>query len=121
MDIEEHRIFQYYLRISAENTTASNQYYREISSDRNVPVGFVSVEYYSYNEGKTKYRVFPLQVEYTDDYDSYLSQIEPSVRKFTILQNTAFILKELSNLVNQRQYYTAILLVDSQIRLLEGF
>jgi len=121
MDTEEHRIFQYYLRISAENTTASNQYYREISLDRNVPVGFVSVEYYSYNEGKTKYHVFPLQVTYTDDYDSYLSQIEPSVRKFTILQNTAFILKELSNLVNQRQYYTAILLVDSQIKLLEGF
>jgi hypothetical protein len=37
------------------------------------------------------------------------------------LQNTAFILKELSNLVNQRQYYTAILLVDSQIKLLEAF
>jgi len=121
MDTEEHRIFQYYLRISAENTTASSQYYREISSDRNVPVGFVSVEYYSYTEGKTKYNVFPLRVTYTDDYDSYLSQIEPSVRKFTILQNTAFILKELSNLVNQRQYYTAILLVDSQIKLLEGF
>jgi hypothetical protein len=121
MDMDESRIFQYYLRIGAENTTASNQYYREISSNRNVPVGFVSVEYYSYNEGKTKYYVFPLQVAYTDDYDSYLSQFEPSVRKFTILQNTAFILKELSNLVNQRQYYTAILLVDSQIKLLEGF
>jgi hypothetical protein len=121
MDTEEHRIFQYYLRISAENTIASSQYYREISSDRNVPVGFVSIEYYSYNDGKTKYRVFPLQVTYTDDYDSYLSQIDPSVRKYTILQNTAFILKELSNLVNQRQYYTAILLVDSQIKLLEGF
>jgi hypothetical protein len=121
MDTEEHRIFQYYLRISAENTTASNQYYREISSDRNVPIGFVSVEYYSYTEEKTKYHVFPLQITYTDDYDSYLSQIEPSVRKYTILQNTAFILKELSNLVNQRQYYTAILLVDSQIKLLEGF
>jgi hypothetical protein len=121
MDADENRIFQYYLRINAENTTASNQYYREISLDRNVPVGFVTIEYYSYNEGKTKYCVFPLQVIYTDDYDSYLSQIEPSVRKFTILQNTAFILKELSNLVNQRQYYTAILLVDSQIKLLEGF
>jgi len=121
MDTEEHRIFLYYLRINAENTTASSQHYREISLYRNVLVGFVSVEYYSYNEGKTKYRVFPLQVTYTDDYDSYLSQIDPSVRKYTILQNTAFILKELSNLVNQRQYYTAILLVDSQIKLLEGF
>jgi len=121
MDTEENRIFQYYLRINAENSTASSQYYREISSDRIVPVGFVSIEYYSYNESKTKYRIFPLQVAYTDDYDSYLAQIEQSVRKYTILQNTAFILKELSNLVNQRQYYTAILLVDSQIKLLEKF
>jgi len=55
-----------------------------------VPVGFVSIEYYSYNEGKTKYRVFPLQVAYTDDYDSYISQIEPSVRKFTILTEYGF-------------------------------
>jgi hypothetical protein len=43
------------------------------------------------------------------------------VRKYTVLQNTAFILKELSNLVNRRQYYIAILLVDSQIKLLEAF
>jgi hypothetical protein len=121
MDAEDHRIFQYYLRIGAENTTAANQYYREISTNRIVPVGFVSVEYYSYAEGKTIYRIFPLQVTYTDDYDSYSTQIDQSVRKYTILQNTAFILKELSNLVNQRQYYTAILLVDSQIKLLQGF
>ena len=121
MDADDHRIFQYYLRISAENTTAANQYYREISSNRTVSVGFVSVEYYSYTKRKTIYRIFPLQVTYTDDYDSYSTQIDQSVRKYTILQNTAFILKELSNLVNQRQYYTAILLVDSQIKLLEGF
>ena len=121
MDAEEHRIFLYYLRISAENTTAANQYFREISSNRVVPVGFVSIEYYSYTERKIKYRVFPLQIIYTDNYDSYSTQIDHSVRKYTILQNTAFILKELSNLVNQRQYYTAILLVDSQIRLLEDF
>jgi len=121
MDAEDHRIFQYYLRISAENSTASNQYYREISFDRAVPVGFVSVEYFSYTQRKTIYRIFPLQVTYTDDYDSYAAQIDPVVRKYTILQNTAFILKELSNLVNQRQYYTAILLVDSQIKLLENF
>ena len=62
-----------------------------------------------------------MQVTYTDDYDSYSAQIDTSVQKFSILQNTAFILKELSNLVNRRQYYTAILLVDSQIKLLEGF
>ena len=62
-----------------------------------------------------------LQVTYTDDYDSYSTRIDRSVRKYTILQNTAFILKELSNLVNQRQYYTAILLVDGQIKLLQGF
>ena len=121
MDADDHRIFQYYLRIVAENTSASNQYYREISADRNAPVGFVSVEYYSHTQGKTIYRVFPLQVTYTDDYDSYAAGIDHTVRKYTILQNTAFILKELSNLVNQRQYYTAILLVDSQIKLLEGF
>ena len=52
MDSKEHRIFQYYLKISAENSTASNQYYRKISSDRIVPVGFVSIEYYSYTEKK---------------------------------------------------------------------
>jgi len=121
MDAQDHRIFQYYLRISAENSTAANQYYREISSDRIAPVGFVSVEYYSHKERRTIYRVFPLQVTYTDDYDFYSAQIDQSVRKYTILQNTAFILKELSNLVNQRQYYTAILLVDSQIKLLESF
>jgi hypothetical protein len=72
MDTEDHRIFLYYLSIGAENATAVNQYYREISSNRIVPIGFVSVEYYSY-------------------------------------------------LVNRRQYYTAILLVDSQIKLLEAF
>ena len=121
MDADDHRIFQYYLRISAENTTAGNQYFREISSNRNVPVGFVSIEYYSYTEGKTIYLIFPLQVTYTDDYDSYSAHIDHTVRKFTILQNTAFILKELSNLVNQRQYYNAILLVDSQIKHLERF
>ena len=121
MDADEHRIFQYYLKISAENTAAANQYYREISSNRTASVGFVSVEYYSYTKGKTIYRIFSLQVTYTDDYDSYSTQIDQSVRKYTVLQNTAFILKELSNLVNQRQYYTAILLVDSQIKLLEGF
>ena len=121
MDADEHRVFMYYLKIEAENKTASDLYYRTISSGRIVPVGFVSVQYYSYSEGKTKYRVFPLQVTYTDDYDSYSAQIDLSVRKYTVLQNTAFILKELSNLVNRRQYYTAILLVDSQIKLLEGF
>jgi hypothetical protein len=121
MDAGDHRIYQYYLRIGAENTTAANQYYREISTNRIVPVGFVSVEYYSYTERKTIYRIFPLQITYTDDYDSYSIRIDQSVRKYTILQNTAFILKELGNLVNQRQYYTAILLVDSQIKLLQGF
>jgi hypothetical protein len=121
MDAGDHRIFQYYLRIGAENATAANQYYREISVDRIAPVGLVSIEYYSYIERKTIYRIFPLQVTYSDDYDSYSTHIDQSVRKYTILQNTAFILKELSNLVNQRQYYTAILLVDSQIKLLEGF
>jgi len=120
MDADDHRIFQYYLRIGAEIATASNQYYREISSNRIVQIGLVSVEYYSYVEGKTIYRIFPLQVIYTDDYDSYLNQIDQSVKKYTILQNTAFILKELSNLVNQRKYYTAILLVDSQIKLLKN-
>jgi hypothetical protein len=121
MDADDTRIFLYYLRIGAIITTAANQYYREISSNRIVPVGIVSVEYYSYTQGKTIYRIYPLQVTYTDDYDSYSAQIDHSVRKYTILQNTAFILKELSNLVNQRQYYTAILLVDSQIKLLEAF
>ncbi|MDR0313872.1 MAG: hypothetical protein LBI14_09770 [Treponema sp.] len=121
MDADDTRIYLYYLRIGASIATAANQYYREISSNRIAPVGFVSVEYYSYTQGKTIYRVFPLQVRYTDDYDAYSAQIDHSVRKFTILQNTAFILKELSNLVNQRQYYTAILLVDSQIKLLESF
>jgi hypothetical protein len=121
MDADDHRIFLYYLRIGAENRTAADLYYRTISSNRIVPVGFVSVEYYSHTERKTKYRVFPLQVTYTDDYDSYSAQIDMSVRKYSILQNTAFILKELSNLVNRRQYYTAILLVDSQIKLLESF
>jgi hypothetical protein len=121
MDAKDHRIFQYYLKVGAENTTATNQYYREISSNRVVPVGFVSVEYYSHVNKKTVYRIFPLQVMYTDDFDSYSTKIDQSVKKYTILQNTAFILKELSNLVNQRQYYNAILLVDSQIKLLKGF
>ena len=121
MDAEEHRVFLYYLKIGAENKTAADLYYRTISIDRNAPVGFVSVEYYSYTEQKTIYTAFPLSVTYTDDYDSYSARIDASVRKYTILQNTAFILKELRNLVNERQYYTAILLVDSQIKLLEGF
>jgi hypothetical protein len=121
MDAGEHRVFLYYLKIGAENKTAADLYYRTISADRTAPVGFVSVEYYSYSGGKTKYRAFPLQVTYTDDYDSYSAQIDLSVSKYTILQNTAFILKELGNLVNRRQYYTAILLVDSQIKQLESF
>ena len=41
--------------------------------------------------------------------------------KYTVLQNTGFILKELSNLVNRRDYYTAILLVDSQIKMLQEY
>ena len=121
MDADDHRIFQYYLRIGAEIATAANQYFRDISSNRIVPVGLVSVEYYSYTAGKTIYRTFALQATYTDDFDFYSTQIDESVRKYTILQNTAFILKELSYLVNQRQYYTAILLVDSQIKHLERF
>ena len=121
MDAGEHRVFLYYLKIGAENKTAADLYYRTISSARNAPVGFVSVEYYSYTKQKTIYTAFPLSVTYTDDYDSYSARIDASVRKYTILQNTAFILKELRNLVNGRDYYTAILLVDSQIKLLEGF
>jgi hypothetical protein len=121
MDSGEHKIFLYYLNINAENQAASDLYYRTVFTDKKVPVGFCSVEYYSYADGKTKYKTFPLQIEYTEDYDDYAAHINQSVRKYTVLQNTGFILKELSNLVNRRQYYTAILLVDSQIKILEKY
>jgi hypothetical protein len=122
MDAGAHRIFLYYLRIIAENrvfASTANEYLREIAEGRTIPAGFVSVEYYSFTQGKTIYRVFPLQITYTDDYDSYAVHIDQVVRKYTVLQNTGFILKELNQLVNNRNYYNAILLVDSQIKLLE--
>jgi hypothetical protein len=121
MDSGEHKIFLYYLNINAINKTESDLYYRTIAGDGNTPIGFCSVEYYSYNEGKTKYRTFPLRVKYTEDYDEYAAYINQEVKKYTILQNTGFILKELSQLVNKREYYTAILLVDSQIKMLESY
>jgi uncharacterized protein YllA (UPF0747 family) len=62
-----------------------------------------------------------LQIKYTEDYAEYEASIDQAVKKYTILQNTGFILKELSNLVNRREYYTAILLVDSQIKILEKY
>jgi hypothetical protein len=112
---------RYYLNINAVNKSAADLYFRTIFKDGIVPIGFCSVEYYSYNDGKRKYRVFPLEVKYTDDYDEYTAYINQIVGKYTVLQNTGFILKELAQLVNGRQYYTAILLVDSQIKLLEEY
>jgi hypothetical protein len=121
MDSGEHKIFLYYLSIGAVNKVTADLYYRTVAEGMTTPVGFCSVEYYSYKDRKTKYKTFPLQVEYTDDYDDYAAHIDQSVRKYTALQNTGFILKELSQLVNRRQYYMAILLVDSQIKMLEKY
>ncbi len=121
MDSGEHRIFLYYLSLSAVNKTESDLYYRTITANGNTPLGFCSVEYYSYSAEKTIYRTFPLQVRYTEDYDDYTAHTNQDVKKYTILQNTGFILKELSQLVNKRDYHTAILLVDSQIKLLERY
>jgi hypothetical protein len=121
MDSGEHKIFLYYLNINAINKTESDLYYRTIAKDGNSPIGFCSVEYYSYNAGKTIYKTFPLQVKYTENYDEYTTYINREVSKYSILQNTGFILKELSNLVNRRDYYTAFLLVDSQIKMLQKY
>jgi hypothetical protein len=121
MDSGEHKIFLYYLNINAINKTESDLYYRTITKDGNTPVGFCSIEYYSYNAGKTIYKTFPLQVKYTENYDEYTAYINKEVSKYSILQNTGFILKELGNLVNRRDYYTAILLVDSQIKMLQEY
>jgi hypothetical protein len=121
MDSGEHKIYLYYLYINAINKTESDLYYRAISKDENTPIGFCSVEYYSYNAGKTIYKTFPLQVKYTENYDEYTAYANKEVSKYSILQNTGFILKELSNLVSRRDYYTAILLVDSQIKMLEKY
>jgi hypothetical protein len=121
MDSGEHKIFLYYLNIPAENKAAGDLYYRTVTAGAVVPAGFCSVEYYSYTDGKTKYKTFPLRIKYTEDYDEYKANIDQVVKKYTILQNTGFILKELGNLVNRRLYYTAILLVDSQIKMLEKY
>ena len=79
------------------------------------------VEYYSYSAGKTVYKTFPLRVKYIENYDEYAAYTNKEVAKYTVVQNTGFILKELSNLVNRRDYYTAILLVDSQIKMLQEY
>ncbi|ULQ58631.1 hypothetical protein K7I13_08650 [Brucepastera parasyntrophica] len=121
MDPGEHKIFLYYLNIDAVNRILRDQYLREIYSNGTIPVGFCSVEYYSYDQDKIIYRTFPLEVKYTADYDEYHDYTDKTVQKYTILQNTGFILKELSQLVSKRQYYTAILLADSQIKLLEKY
>lgn len=121
MEPGEHKIYLYYLNIAADISVARDQYFREIFNGGAVPVGFCSVEYYSHAEDRTIYNVYPLEISYTEDYAEYAGTLDPMVRKYTILQNTGFILKELSQLVNKREYYTAILLVDSQIKLLEDF
>jgi hypothetical protein len=121
MDSGEHKIYLYYLNMNAINKTESDLYYRTISKDGNAPVGFCSVQYYSYNTGKTIYKTFPLQAKYTENYDEYTAYINKDVSKYSILQNTSFILKELGNLVNRGDYYTAILLVDRQIDILRGY
>jgi hypothetical protein len=121
MDSGDHKIFLYYLKINAINKVMADLYFRTIYANGVVPVGFCSVEYYSYNDGKTKYKTFPLEVKYTENYDEYTTYLDQSVSEYTVLQNTGFILKELSQLVNSRQYYTAILLVDSQIKTLEKY
>jgi len=121
MDFDDHRIYQYYLRLGAISATEANVFFRDTVKDGNIPIGFVTVQYYSFNEGRTIYRSYPLVVRYTEDYDEYALHFNHEVRKFTILQNTAFILNELSQLINRRDYFTAILLVNSQINLLEAF
>jgi hypothetical protein len=121
MDSGEHKIYLYYLNIDSINKTERDLYYRTITKDGNTLVGFCSVEYYSYNTGKTVYKTFPLQVKYTENYDEYAACINREVHKYSILQNTGFILKELGNLVNRRDYYTAILLVDRQIKMLQNY
>jgi hypothetical protein len=122
MDAGEHKIFLYYLNVTSENKLANNQYFRDVYFDnKTIPVGFCSVEYYSYAQGKTVYRTLPLEIKYTEDYADYDRNTDKSVQKYTVLQNTGFILKELSQLVNSRQYYTAILLIDGQIKLLEKY
>ncbi|MDR2588824.1 MAG: hypothetical protein LBC67_05290, partial [Spirochaetales bacterium] len=121
MDQDEHKIFLHYLSIGPENTAASDLYFRTVVQGRTVPIGFCSVEYYSWRDKKTKYKTFPLSITYTDDYSEYEAAIDAKVSKYTVLQNTGFILKELSGLVNSRQYYTAILLVDSQIKMLKKY
>jgi hypothetical protein len=121
MDSGDHKIFLYYLKINAINKVMTDLYFRTIYANGVVPVGFCSVEYYSYNDGKTKYKIFPLEVKYTENYDEYKTYLDQSVSEYTVLQNTGFILKELSQLVNSRQYYAAILLIDSQIKTLAKY
>ena len=119
MDFGTHRIFQYYLTLGSIISTQENLFYRDIARDGNTPLGFVAVQYYSFREGRTIYRSFPLVIRYTEDFAEYTAHFNHYVRKFTILQNTGFILKEISQLVSRREFFNAILLVNSQINLLE--
>jgi hypothetical protein len=118
MDYDEHRLFLFYLAIGLDTWTEEQP---SLNHKDAVLVGFCSVEYDSYKERKTIYKTYPLQVKYTEDYSVYYNNTNAVVSKYTILQNTGFILQELSQLVNRGDYYTAILLADSQIRNLEPY
>jgi hypothetical protein len=120
MEYDEHKTYLYYLvmRPDVQFRLAENK----MDTDNNVlPVGTCSVEYYSYTQGKTVYKTYPLNIDYTDDYGAYKAGINDTVVKYTILQNTAFILQELNGFLQTSNYYNAILLLDAQIRNLKKY
>ena len=116
MDYDTHKIFIHYLCVGAQNIILMNEFLRDKGYDKTIPIGMVSVEYYSNLHKEYRYVSEEINITYTDTWNEQEDHINPIVRKFTLIQNTPFILKEISQIVSQnRDYFTAILLVDNQI------
>jgi len=118
MDYGEHKTFLHYLGIDAQNLLLARNFYffNENGLRDTIPVGLLSVEYWSHTARERRLVTKELTVTYTRNWSEYEARISPVVQRSTVLQNTPYILKELSVLVSQtRDYHTAILLVDNQI------
>jgi hypothetical protein len=119
LDYDQHKILIHYLSLDTQNKVLTNEYLWKNGFTNTIPVGTVCVEYYSHKDHQKRLLTYDLSIEYTRDWKAYAKGIDPVIQKYTLLQNTPYIIKEISSLVTNRNYPTAILLVDAQMKRLQ--
>lgn len=120
MDYGDHRMSFCYLHIENPNRLFLDPVFGSLPPDGPVPVGSCSVEYYSTSRGERVYKYIPLSIRFTGDYQEYLNAGDEIVSRYSILQNTAFILENLGALADRGDYYAALLWVERQVLILEN-